>query len=87
MESNPFRVIPLLSDSSPRRGNLLFQVQGAHGETAHHRGRLRREPRCGFGFVMYTCIRILQILIYVLYKSKLLTLVTIGHSWCVLWIL
>ena len=35
MESNPFRVILLLSDSSPRRVNLLFQVQGAHGETAH----------------------------------------------------
>ena len=42
VESNPIRVIPLLSDSSPRRGNLLFQVQGAHGETAHHRGRFRR---------------------------------------------
>ena len=53
VESNPFRVIPLLSDSSPRRGNLLFQLQGAHGETAHHRGRFRRKPGCGFGFVMY----------------------------------
>ena len=52
VESNPFKVIPLLSDSSPRRGNLLFQVQGAHGETAHHRGRFRRKPGCGFGFVM-----------------------------------
>ena len=28
MESNPFRVIPLLGDSSPCRGNI-FQVQGA----------------------------------------------------------
>ena len=27
MESNPFRVIPLLGDSSPYRGNI-FQVQG-----------------------------------------------------------
>ena len=53
MESGPFRVIPLLSDSSPRRGNLLFQVQGAHVETAHPRGRFRRKPGCGFGFVMY----------------------------------
>ena len=35
MESNPFRVIPLLSISSPRRGNLLFQVQGAPEKTAH----------------------------------------------------
>ena len=49
VESNPFRVIPLLSDSSPHRGNLLFQVQGAHGETARHRGRFRRKPSCGFG--------------------------------------
>ena len=40
VESNPFRVISLLSDSSPRRGNLLFQVQVAHGETAHHRAAL-----------------------------------------------
>ena len=43
-------MIPLLSDSSPRRGNLLFQVQGAHGEMAHPRGRFRRKPSCGFGF-------------------------------------
>ena len=48
MESSPLRAIPLLSDSSPRRGNLLFQVQGAHGETAHHRGRFRKKPDCGF---------------------------------------
>ena len=53
MESSPFRVIPLLSDSSPRRGNLLFQVQGAHGEMAHYRGCFRRKPSRGFGFVMY----------------------------------
>ena len=53
VESNPFRVIPLLSDSSPRRGNLLFQVQGAYGETTHHRVRFRRKPSYGFGFVMY----------------------------------
>ena len=46
-------VIPLLSNSSSRRGNLLFQVQGAHGETAHPRGRFRRKSGCGFGFVMY----------------------------------
>ena len=50
MESNPFRVIPLLSDSSPHRGNLLFQVQGAHEETTRSRGRFRRKPDCGFGF-------------------------------------
>ena len=53
VESSPFRVIPLLSDSSPRRGNLLFQVQGTHGEMAHHRGCFRRKPSGGFCFVMY----------------------------------
>ena len=47
------------TSSSPCRGNLLFQVQGAHGETAHPRDRFRRKPGCGFGFVMYTCIRTL----------------------------
>ena len=41
VESNPFRVIPLLSDSS------------SHRETAHHRGRFRRKSSCDFGFVMY----------------------------------
>ena len=59
-------MIPLLSISSPCRGNLLFQVQGAFEETAHPRGRLRRKLSCGFdGFIMYTCIRIVVILIYV----------------------
>ena len=53
VESSPLRVIQLLSDSSPHRGNLLFQVQGAHGETTHHRGLFRRNPSYGFGFVMY----------------------------------
>ena len=53
VESNPFRVIPILGISSSCRGNLLFQVQGAHGETTHHRGRFRRKPSCGFGFMMY----------------------------------
>ena len=32
-------MIPLLSISSPCRGNI-FQVQGAHEETVHHRGNL-----------------------------------------------
>ena len=34
---------------------------------------------------MFTCIRMLLILIYVLYKSKSLTLVTIGYSWIHSW--
>ena len=54
MKSNPFRVIPLLGDSSPDRGNLLFQVQGAFEETAHLKDRFSRKPGCGFdGFMMY----------------------------------
>ena len=56
--SNPFRVIPLLGNSSPVEG-YYFQVQGVVEETAHPRGCLRRKSGCGFGFVMYTCIRIL----------------------------
>ena len=36
MESNPFRVIPLLGDSSPCQGIIFFfQVQGALDETVH----------------------------------------------------
>ena len=35
MGSNPFRVIPLLGDSSPCRGNILFQVQGVVEKMAH----------------------------------------------------
>ena len=35
--------------------------------------------------LMFTCIRMLLILIYVLYKSKSLTLVTIGYSWIHSW--
>ena len=30
-----------------------FQVQGAHEETAHHRGRFRRKLDCGFVIMMY----------------------------------
>ena len=52
-------------DGSPCRGNLLFQVQGAHEETAHHRGRFRRKPGCGFGFMMYYMYYNSRILIYV----------------------
>ena len=48
---------------------------------AHHRGRFRRTPGCGFGFIMYTCIRMLFILIYMLYKSKSLTLELLLYSW------
>ena len=47
----------------------------------HPRGRFRRKPGCGFGFIMYTFIRMFFILIYVLYKSKSLTLELWLYSW------
>ena len=52
VESNPLRVIPLLSISSPCRGNYIISGTGAHEETTHHRDRFRRKPGCGFGFMM-----------------------------------
>ena len=48
----------------------------------HHRGRLEESETCGFdGFA---CIIMFFILIYVLYKSRSLTLVTMIYSWDVL---
>ena len=58
MESNPFRVIPLLALAHPVEGIILFQVQGAHEEMVHLRGRFRRKSGYGFGSSLYTCIRI-----------------------------
>ena len=49
-------------------------------ETARHRGCFRRKPDCGFGFVMYSCIRVLEFL-YMLYKRELFnSFETIGYS-------
>ena len=42
--------------------------------------RLSFEESRNVALLMFTCIRMLLILIYVLYKSKSLTLVTIGYS-------
>ena len=41
-------------------GYYILQVQGASEEMACHRGCFRRKPNCGFDFVMYTCIRVLE---------------------------
>ena len=61
VESNPFRVTPLLSISSPCRGIMFFRyVQGAHEETTNPRDLFRRKPGCGFGVTLYKCIRILE---------------------------
>ena len=49
MGSNPFRVIPLLGDSSPCRG-ILFSGTGAVEETAHPRGRFTH------GYVILNCL-------------------------------
>ena len=59
-------------------GPPFLQVQGACEETARPRDRGLEESRVVA--LMYTCIRMLFILMYVLYKSKnILTLVTIGY--------
>ena len=47
--------------------------------------RLSFEESQNVALLMFTCIRMLLILIYVLYKSKSLTLVTIGYSWIHSW--
>ena len=47
--------------------------------------RLSFEESRNVALLMFTCIRMLLILIYVLYKSKSLTLVTIGYSWIHSW--
>ena len=46
----------------PDLGSLLKlrEVQGASEEMARHRGCFRRKSNCGFGFVMYTGIRVLE---------------------------
>ena len=47
--------------------------------------RLSFEESRNVALLMFTCIRMLLILIYVMYKSKSLTLVTIGYSWIHSW--
>ena len=63
MGSNPFRVIPLLGISSPYRGNILFQVQGAYEETANLRGRFE-ESRVVALMFWIICIRIIDFNMY-----------------------
>ena len=59
-------------------GPPFLQVQGACEEMARPRDQGLEENRVVA--LMYTCIRMLFILMYVLYKSKnILTLVTIGY--------
>ena len=57
MESNPIRVIPLLSISSPCRENILFQVQGAHREKVHHRDRVEESRVVA---LVLLCIHVLE---------------------------
>ena len=69
MESNPFKVIPLLGDSSLCRGNIISGT-GSILEDNSVRGRFFfKKPVCGFdGFWDITCIRIVDFNIC-LYKS------------------
>ena len=75
MASSPLRVIPLLSISSPCRGILFYRYR----ERARRRLIIEAEFEKIAGLwlwvhFVYTCIRMFFILIYVLYKSKSLTL-------------
>ena len=55
MESNPFRVIPLLSFSSPCRGIILFRYR-----ESSRRQQILKKPVYGFDGFWNTCIRILE---------------------------
>ena len=75
MESNPFRVIPLLGDSSPYRGNIFFR----------YRERSRRRLILEADFeesrvvaLVLLCIHILELYKFdMLYKDNLVPLETI----------
>ena len=51
--------IPLLSISSPCRGNIFSGTGSARGDGSSYGLILEENPDCGFGFVMFTCIRML----------------------------
>ena len=74
MRSNPCRRLSLLGIAHPVEGSL-FQVQGVYRKTALTRSRFSEESRIValiFYFVKH--VLELQILIYVLVKSDVLTL-------------
>ena len=85
MVSSPLRAILLLSFSSPRRGTPLYFTGTGSVRGDDSSKRLSFEESRNVALLMFTCIRMLLILIYVLYKSKSLTLVTIGYSWIHSW--
>ena len=85
MVSSPLRAILLLSFSSPRRGIPLYFTGTGSVRGDGSSKRLSFEESRNVALLMFTCIRMLLILIYVLYKSKSLTLVTIGYSWIHSW--
>ena len=67
MESNSFRVIPLLGDSSPCRGDF-FQVQGAFKKMAHVEADFQEIRVVVLMLLDITCIRMLDFNMC-LYKS------------------
>ena len=74
MGSNPSRKLSLLGIAHPVEGSL-FQVQGVYEMTALTKGRFSEESLIValiFDFVKY--VLELQILIYVLVKSNVITL-------------
>ena len=58
--------------------DTILQVQGAREETVHHRGRL--EESRNVALMVLHVLECSSILIYVLYKSRSLTFVTMIYS-------
>ena len=48
VESNPFRVIPLLGDSSPCRGTIFFRYRGCSRRQLFSETDFEEKPGCGF---------------------------------------
>ena len=74
MESNLCRRLSLLGFAHPVEGSL-FQVQGVYGRTTLTRGRFSEESRI-VALISYFLKHVLelQIFIYVLVKSNVITL-------------
>ena len=75
MKSSPLRVIPLLSINSPCRGILFYRYRERARRRLIIEAEFEKKAELWLWVhFVYTCIRMFFILIYVLYKSKSLTL-------------
>ena len=77
-------MIPLLSISSPCRGILFYRYKERTRRRLVLEAEFRRKAGLWLWFMMYDMYYNSRNLIYVLYKSKSLTLVTMGYSWFIL---